>query len=242
FVIAWQGAFHVFAQRYNSTGTPLGSNFKVDDTTGANQDRPAIAMDGSGKFVITWQDDRNGSIDIYAQNYNANGTSLGKNYLVPNAFYALNASFAQLYPAVGATNSDIYFTWQDNRRAKGWDIYAKVVDWNWTDVGDEQNAGLPNRFELSQNHPNPFNPTTTIPFRVGSSWFMVHSSTHTSLIIYNILGQKVRTLVDEEKLPGSYQVIWDGRDDSGKEVTSGIYFYQLKTENYTETKKMVLLR
>jgi len=64
----------------------------------------------------------------------------------------------------------------------------------------------------------------------------------TSLKIYNILGQLVRTLVDEEKAPGNYKVVWDGKDNSGKEVGSGIYFYQLKTEEYTATKKMVLLR
>jgi hypothetical protein len=162
--------------------------------------------------------------------------------LVPNAFYALNASFAQLYPAVGATNSDIYFTWQDNRRANGWDIYAKVVDWNWTKVGEEEVVGLPNTFELAQNYPNPFNPTTTIPFTVSGSRFIVRSPIHTTLVIYNILGQKVRTLVDEEKLPENYSVIWDGKDYSGKEVASGIYFYQLKTKDFTDTKKMVLLR
>ncbi len=52
----------------------------------------------------------------------------------------------------------------------------------------------------------------------------------TTLKIYNILGQLVRTLVDEEKLPGRYEVVWDGKDDRGKEVTSGVYFYRLETE------------
>lgn len=60
--------------------------------------------------------------------------------------------------------------------------------------------------------------------------------------VYNILGQLVRTLVDEEKTPGKYEINWDGNDDSGKEVGSGIYFYQLRTRDYTDTKKMVLLR
>jgi flagellar hook assembly protein FlgD len=56
------------------------------------------------------------------------------------------------------------------------------------------------------------------------------------------MGQKVRTLVDENKMPGEYQVVWDGKDDKGNEVSSGIYFYRLKTEKFSETKKMLLLR
>ncbi|OGC81370.1 MAG: hypothetical protein A2W07_06410 [candidate division Zixibacteria bacterium RBG_16_43_9] len=105
---------------------------------------------------------------------------------------------------------------------------------------DDHNT--PKRFELSQNYPNPFNPVTTIPFTVYGSQFMVHSPIHTTLKVYNILGQLVRTLVDEEKTPGKYEINWDGNDDSGKDVGSGIYFYQLRTRDYTDTKKMVLLR
>jgi len=62
------------------------------------------------------------------------------------------------------------------------------------------------------------------------------------LKIYNIRGQLVKTLLDEEKQPGDYSVIWDGKNDNGEEVASGVYFYQLVTENNRVTKKMVLLR
>jgi hypothetical protein len=109
-------------------------------------------------------------------------------------------------------------------------------------VEEEPSQILPKRFALSQNYPNPFNPSTAIPFRVRSLEFGAGRPIHTTLAIYNILGQKVRTLVDEERIPGEYKVIWDGKDEKGKEVSSGIYFYQLKTKDYTETKKMVLLK
>lgn len=99
---------------------------------------------------------------------------------------------------------------------------------------------IPKNFSLEQNYPNPFNPTTKIQFKIGSLEF--GRPLHTTLKIYNVLGQLVKTLVDEEKLRGNYKVIWDGKDDSGREVSSGIYFYQLKTKDYTATKKMVLLR
>jgi hypothetical protein len=107
---------------------------------------------------------------------------------------------------------------------------------------DEEFVSVPEGFSLGRNYPNPFNPSTTIPFRVKSLEFGVGRPVHTTLKIYNILGQLVRTLVDEDKLPGRYNIVWDGKDNSGKDVGSGIYFYQLKTKDYTETKKMVLLR
>jgi len=109
-------------------------------------------------------------------------------------------------------------------------------------VVEEPDTPLPRAFALSQNYPNPFNPSTTIPFRVDGLRFIVNSPIHTTLVVYNILGQKVRTLLDEEKLPGNHKVIWDGKDDYGKEVASGIYLYQLRTKDYTDTKKMLLLK
>jgi len=110
-----------------------------------------------------------------------------------------------------------------------------------TKVGEEF-VSIPEGFSLGHNYPNPFNPSTTIPFTVYGSQFIVHSPIRTTLKIYNILGQLVRTLVNEDKLPGHYKILWDGRDGKGKEVSSGIYFYQLKADDYKDTKKMVLLR
>jgi flagellar hook assembly protein FlgD len=104
---------------------------------------------------------------------------------------------------------------------------------------EEEDQVIPN-FALNQNYPNPFNPATTIKFKVQNSRFKIPA--HTSLKIYNILGQKVRTLVEEPKKAGSYEVIWDGKDDQGNQLSSGIYFYQLKAGDYTETKKMLLLK
>jgi len=71
---------------------------------------------------------------------------------------------------------------------------------------------------------------------------MVHGPLRTTLAIYNILGEKVKILVDEEKLPGQYQVTWDGKNDSGREVSSGVYFYKLKVGDLSQSKKLVLIR
>ncbi|KPL03034.1 MAG: hypothetical protein AMJ90_04225 [candidate division Zixibacteria bacterium SM23_73_2] len=111
-----------------------------------------------------------------------------------------------------------------------------------TGVEEEEGGNLPERYTLSQNYPNPFNPFTTISFSVHGKLKTENGPIHTSLDIYNVLGQRVRTLVNENKLPGEYKVIWDGKDDSGEDVSSGVYFYRLRVEDGSEVKKMVLVK
>ncbi|MGB2696313.1 MAG: T9SS type A sorting domain-containing protein, partial [Candidatus Zixiibacteriota bacterium] len=112
-----------------------------------------------------------------------------------------------------------------------------------TDVPEEEkDLSLRNFIFLSQNYPNPFNYTTLIHFKVNSSQLTVHGPVPTTLKIYNILGQKVKTLLDEGKIPGDYQAIWDGKDNEGNLVPSGIYFYQLTVGKYSESKKMLFLK
>lgn len=106
---------------------------------------------------------------------------------------------------------------------------------------DKGEVVLPKLFSLGQNYPNPFNPTTTIRFEIGAGGGS-QQSVQTSLKVYNILGQRVKTLVDEPKSPGIYYQTWDGKDEQGNKVSSGVYFYQLRAEGYNETKKMVLLK
>ena len=88
---------------------------------------------------------------------------------------------------------------------------------------------------LEQNSPNPFNTSTTITF-------VLPKTTYITLEIYNLLGQKVRTLVEGIKEPGSHTVAWDSRDEFGKEVAGGIYLYRITGRNFTKTKKMLLLK
>lgn len=96
--------------------------------------------------------------------------------------------------------------------------------------------GLPPRsFNLHQNYPNPFNSTTTIRFDV-------EQTTTAELTIYNLLGQKVRTLYQGLVLAGSRTVVWDGANDNGRPVSSGVFFYSLRTPTFSAVKKMMLLR
>jgi 1,4-alpha-glucan branching enzyme len=115
----------------------------------------------------------------------------------------------------------------------GPDIITKIKD----------NDGLPAEFTLFQNYPNPFNPTTTIKFNIPNvvirpSLAGKHGmSLRTTLKIYDILGKEITTLINENKSPGYYEVIFDARN-----LSSGVYFYRLEAGQFIETKKMLLLR
>jgi hypothetical protein len=99
----------------------------------------------------------------------------------------------------------------------------------------DRGGSLPKSFSVSQNYPNPFNPTTKIDFEVPVK-------SDVKLSVYNVLGQKVVTLVDKAMNPGKYVADWDGRSDGGTSVASGIYFYKFEAGSYVMTKKMIMLK
>ncbi len=99
-----------------------------------------------------------------------------------------------------------------------------------TGIEDPQEEIIPEQFTLSQNYPNPFNPSTTIRFQVPNSSFV-------NLKVYDVLGNEVATLVNEEKASGSYQVNFNA-----KGLSSGIYFYTINAGSFVETNKMLLLK
>lgn len=99
---------------------------------------------------------------------------------------------------------------------------------------------LPTNFHLAQNYPNPFNPTTTIEFTLGTPGQT--GSHRVDLNVYNILGQQVNELVSGTLPAGNHQVTWDGTDDAGRQVASGIYLYRLRVGDASQSKKMLLLK
>lgn len=105
---------------------------------------------------------------------------------------------------------------------------GQAIDW-----GFDEN--LPREYTLDQNYPNPFNPSTTISFALPEA-------SRVSLTIYNVQGQRVRTLASGNYEAGIYNFQWDATNDYGVRVSSGVYFYRIQAENYVETRKMMLLR
>ncbi len=102
-------------------------------------------------------------------------------------------------------------------------------------------ASVPRKFELFQNYPNPFNPKTTIRFNVSAA-DGGQTPAPVKLQVFNILGQSVKTLLNDRRAPGTYSLEWDGTDAGGNKVSSGIYFYRLTSEKFSVTKKMLFLK
>ncbi|UCE20263.1 MAG: T9SS type A sorting domain-containing protein [Gemmatimonadota bacterium] len=114
----------------------------------------------------------------------------------------------------------------------------KVFEWFETSTGVNPargDAAIPQSHHLAQNYPNPFNPETRIDYQLAEDGFV-------ELAVYNVLGQKVRTLKAGEHVAGTYSVLWNGRDDAGLDVASGVYFYRLETSTFTSTKRMILMK
>ncbi len=102
-------------------------------------------------------------------------------------------------------------------------------------TGITDGAGLPRAFALEQNYPNPFNPSTTIRYAL-------KDNVPVRLKIYNTLGQVVRTLVNTRQQAGSYEVLWDGTNDFGQQVASGMYIYRIEAGDFVQAKRMTLLK
>ncbi|HEX7402067.1 MAG TPA: FlgD immunoglobulin-like domain containing protein, partial [candidate division Zixibacteria bacterium] len=102
-------------------------------------------------------------------------------------------------------------------------------------VDDDEEKLVPKEYELSQNHPNPFNPETEIVFGLPKAGFV-------TLKIYNILGQEVTTLFNKNLSAGRYRIIWNGTDKAGRAVSSGVYFYRMQAGDFVQTKRMLLLK
>jgi hypothetical protein len=113
------------------------------------------------------------------------------------------------------------------------DIYVKGFGEGITSIGKQ--LEVPKEYAVYQNYPNPFNPSTTI-------YYELPFSGQIKLEVYNLLGQRVRTLVNVRQEAGRHRVIWDGNNDSGSPVASGIYIYQFRTGNYSRIFKMILMK
>jgi hypothetical protein len=110
-----------------------------------------------------------------------------------------------------------------------------VKEYHHLYVLDVSPAALPTEYQLHQNYPNPFNPTTTISYTLPEE-------SNVSLAVFDIQGREIITLHEAEKAPGSYEVVWNGLDQSGHAVSTGVYFCRLEAGSFTETIKMVYLR
>ena len=206
----------------------LGLILKYDDTTYIPVE--LISFEGrveDNEIVLSW---------VTASELNNQGFYIEKS---SDNINWMTIGFVQ---GKGTTSEKNYYSFIDNEITSDIQYYRlKQIDFDgsfkYSQVV-EVVIGIPTEYSLSQNFPNPFNPITKIKFTIPSVTLrQAQSDIHVTLKVYDMLGNEVATLVNEEKQPGIYEVEFDG-----KNFSSGVYICQLRTENYLKTIKMLLLK
>jgi len=219
----------IYAQRVNATGAVQWTATGVIICTSAgDQIKSQLVSDGNNGAYITWQDHRNaGNSDIYAQRIASNAAI---NWAATG--YAIcTIGNDQVNPMIVSNgNLGAIVVWQDYRSGNNFDVYE--VGFNTSGFIAIENIGtiIPDEFTLSQNYPNPFNPATKIRFALPNSSFA-------KLIVYDMLGREIETLVNQQLNAGTYEVDW-----SADKFSSGVYFYRLEAGDFVSDKKMVLIK
>lgn len=220
--IGWEfpGSGLGFISRISNNGSPLWGPEGISDT-------------GSVYYVVG--DMRGGAIynrsQFFAQHIDSSGQLKWGNQGVKVTTRNVAGSFAPISDG----NGGALFYWDE------FDIYCQLIDslgtlGGKTDVEEgEETPFLPSQFTLYQNYPNPFNSSTRIKFRL-------KKANEVELTVFNLLGQRVVVLISSRLSAGEYEVLWDGKGKNGKEVSSGIYFYQLKAGGFQLTRKLTLLK
>lgn len=222
----------IYAQRIDGNGNEIWTVDGVEICTADNmQNKPFIVNDESSGAIIVWQDHRKGTEDdVYAQRINSDGIIQWTQNGVAISVADNDQSTPHL---VKDSNNGAIIVWRDHRNSSR-DIYASLIQSDGHLAGSTSeitdNNALAFSFKLSQNFPNPFNPVTSIQYSIPQR-------SNVTLKVYDVLGNEVKTLVNEEKDRGVYSVNFDA---SG--LASGMYLYRLQAGSFVETKKMILLR
>jgi len=209
----------------------------LDATTrvSGDEDYYQLTIPGEGKLTITlndWNATYNWSADydrMYI--YNSNGTAVGSTANDPYYDWMMGGGNKT---EINLTTPGVYYVRLHSGAQYSTEPYKILFEFNSsaTDIEDENNSEIPNIYSLSQNYPNPVNPTTTITYTIPAG-----EQHAVSLQVFDILGRKIATLVNGYKSAGTYKVHFDATN-----LPSGIYYYKLIAGNFVETKKMMLLK
>jgi len=204
----------------------LGDGGPTPDTVGTLQ--AGKGTKPLEQLPITWDD------SVFVVNvYFHDKTSAGKHICIDSAFFGMGGTWSWVGKSLAIYTPEWKgLAGQTHQDGVGFCYF--IYDSTLSGV-TERGGSLPKSFSVSQNYPNPFNPTTKIDFEVPVK-------SQVKLSVYNVLGQKVVTLVDKAMNPGKYVADWDGRSDGGASVASGIYFYKFEAGSYVVTKKMIMLK
>ena len=151
-----------------------------------------------------------------------------------------DGTYTKITEELVPVDSEGQYDFIDKNVQVGVRYYYKLEDVNLNGIRTEHGPiaveiTAPETFELSQNYPNPFNPETKIRYQLPNSGKVV-------VKIFDILGREVKSLVDEKLEAGFHEVTWNGRNNSGTRVSSGVYYYQIRSGEFKHTKKMILMK
>ncbi len=202
---------------------------------GAIQYFPAVHVDKYGGLNVLFYDDRNTTSDstgVFLARSDDGGDTwrefeISDHNFKPIPIGGLGQGYQGDNISITSTNDKLFPVWMDNSSGtyQNWSV---TIDISTVDVQDETN--LPDEYVLTQNFPNPFNPVTNITLQLPESGFV-------SLKVYDVIGNEAAVIVNESLSRGRYTYKFDATG-----LTSGIYFYQITTENFTDTKKMLLIK
>ncbi len=223
--VAWNdnrdGNIEIYYKRSTDWGSTWSPDTRLTNSPG-NSYRPSISVSGTNLHMV-WYDQRDGNYEIYYKNSSNYGVTWGTDTRISNN------SFVSAQPFVAASGPSVNVIWDDNRDGN-YEIYY-IGDPTGNTIGIQQiSTNIPARFSLSQNYPNPFNPNSKIKFQIAKL-------SNTKLVIFDIRGREVSTLVNENLNPGTYEVDFDG-----SKFSSGVYFYKITAGDFIQTKKMTLVK
>jgi hypothetical protein len=235
-IVTWQDSrsgsdYDIYAQRVRTDGSvKWTTNGSAICTASGDQYVPQLTSDVGGGAIITWSDSRGANRDIYVQKVDSSGAALW----TADGVAICTATGDQLDAQIASDGSGgVIISWQDDR-GDG-DIYAQRMGPDGSIISVVGPVAPRISPELYQNVPNPFNPITCIKFSI-------KQPSQVRLRVFDATGKPMRTLVDSWHEPGVYTEVWDGRNDAGKQLSSGIYFYRLEAGDFVAMRKLVLLR
>jgi len=217
--------FDTYYKRSTDGGISWGTDKRLTIDS-ADSYHPTVSVSGSsadGGVHVVWQDNRDGNSEIYYKRSTDAGISWESDIRLTNDFST------SVKVSLSISGQVVHVVWQDNRDGNYEIYYKRNPTGNVTGI-ENISLEFPEKFMLEQNYPNPFNPSTTIHFSVPTSEFV-------TLKVFDVLGNEVATLVNEEQPAGNYEI-----EFSPAGLSSGIYFYKLHAGSFVETKKMILIR
>ncbi|NWG28756.1 MAG: T9SS type A sorting domain-containing protein [Ignavibacteriaceae bacterium] len=228
----------VILNRSTDGGLTWSSGIRVNQdavNNGKIQYFPAVHVDKQGGLNVIFYDDRNTTSDstgvFLARSEDGGNTwkefQISDKNFKPLPIGGLGQGYQGDNISITSGNNKLWPVWMDNRTGI-YQIWTSPIEISSVDV--ETTPEIISEFRLEQNYPNPFNPSTTLSFVIGQRSLV-------SLKLYDVLGNEVATLINEEKPAGSYEIEFNAND-----LSSGIYFYQLRAGLFVDTKKMILLR